>query len=103
MAWTSNLTKGYDSRMIQQKKAKTCKISSCRKCLEQDDQPCKGSTAIKKKTPLIAGFSFRTLDMQPDPLTDAPNSSSLPKCSFVQGEAQRSLTLAVARKKLSAI
>ena len=52
-----------------------------------------------RKKPLIAGFSFRTMDMQPDPLTDAPNSSSLPKGNLAQGEAQRSLTLAVARKK----
>lgn len=48
--------------------------------------------------PFTAGFSFRTLDMQPDPLTYAPNSTSLPEGSLVQ-EAQRSLTLAVARKK----
>lgn len=52
--------------------------------------------------PLTAGFSFRTLDMQPDPLTYAPNSASLPEGSLVQEEAQRRLALAVARKKDSA-
>lgn len=52
-----------------------------------------------RKKPLIAGFSFGSLDTQPDRLTDASHSSSLPEGNLVQGEAQRSLTLAVARKK----
>lgn len=47
----------------------------------------------------LARFSFQTLDRQADPLTDATKSSCLSKGNLAHGEAQRSLTKAVVRKK----
>lgn len=82
--------------MIQQKKAESYKTSSWNTYSKMNNHTNAAREEYRKK---FAGFSFQTLDRQPDPLTGAPKPSYLSKGNLVQGEAQQSLTQAEVRKK----
>lgn len=96
--WTQHLTLQKDAtdEWSNRKKAKTYKTSSWNTYSKMINHRNAASDKYGEK---FAGFSFQTLDRQPDPLTGAPKSSCLSKGNLVQGEAQQSLTQAEIRKK----
>lgn len=99
LGMAGDLTKGCNTWMIQQKKAKSYKASSRNMYSKMINHENAAWEEHRKK---FAGFSFQTLDRQPDPLTDAPKPSCLSKAKLVQEEAQQSLTQAEVRKKIPA-